>query len=69
MEKKLYSLYALLWIDRDSEKEIADVLINKCGGIFSFISRISKNLFQGIGIGQILLLEVTYFLSSSTVII
>ena len=31
MEKKLYSLYALLWIDRDSEKEIADVLINKCG--------------------------------------
>lgn len=31
MEKKLYSLYALLWIDRESEKEIANVLINKCG--------------------------------------
>ncbi|MDC0418896.1 hypothetical protein OAM15_04650 [Pelagibacteraceae bacterium] len=26
-----YSLYALLWVDKDSEKEISDVLKYKCG--------------------------------------
>ena len=26
-----YSLYSLLWIDRESEKEITDVLKYKCG--------------------------------------
>ena len=29
--KSKYTLYALLWVDRESEKEISDVLINKCG--------------------------------------
>ena len=37
--KKIYSLFALLWLDRDSEKEITYVLKNKCGVDEEYIQR------------------------------
>ena len=34
-----YSLYALLWLNRDSEKEISDLLRNRCGIDKEYIQR------------------------------
>ena len=39
MKSKVYNIYALLWIDKDSEKEISDVLKKKCGISEEYIQR------------------------------
>jgi len=39
MRSKVYNIYALLWIDRDSEKEISNVLKKKCGISEEYIQR------------------------------
>ena len=39
MNNKIYNFYALLWIDKENEKKIANILKNKCGVSEEYIQR------------------------------
>ena len=39
VNNKIYNFYALLWIDKENEKEIANILKNKCGVSEKYIQK------------------------------